>query len=102
MHTMNRFVLALIALLSLAAVANQAHAWFSNCETNGCATSESSPGGHQDDSSCSCACHDGMGEVADRTHHELQPLLCVAMVSEKMQHVPEAPPHPIELPPQLI
>jgi hypothetical protein len=96
-----RILLIFVALLSFVAVTDQALAYFAGHHDAGCASQNNTPGQNQNGGSCECICHQGLAAILSSARIELAPRLIVYIVAERVQHVAEAPPHAIDLPPQL-
>jgi hypothetical protein len=90
-----------VALLSFAAVTDQALAHFLCHRDATCASQNDTPGQNQDGGSCDCICHQGLVAILSSARMELAPTLIVGVIAERVQHVTETPPLPIDLPPQL-
>jgi hypothetical protein len=96
-----RILLIFVALLSFVAVTDQALAYFAGHRDTGCASQNNTSGQNQNGGSCECICHQGLAATVSSARMELAPRLIVYIVAERVQHVAEAPPHAIDLPPQL-
>ena len=96
-----RFLLIFVALLSFAAVSDQALAHFAGDRDARCATQNDTSGQDQNGGSCDCICHQGLVAILSSARMELAPTLIVGVVAERVQQVAEAPTLPIDLPPQL-
>ena len=96
-----RFLLVFVALLSCAAVTDQALAHLAGHRDERCASQNDTSGQNQSGGSCDCICHQGMVAILSSARMELAPTLIVGVVAERVQHVAETPPLPIDLPPQL-
>jgi hypothetical protein len=90
-----------VALLSFAAVTNQAMAHFADHRNVRCGSEDNTPNQNQNAGSCDCICHQGLVAILSSARMELAPTLIVGVVAERVQHVAETPPLPIDLPPQL-
>ena len=97
----SRFLLIFVALLSFVAVTDQAVAHLAgHCDAR-CASENNTPGQNQNGGSCDCICHQELVATLSSARTELAPPLIVCVVAERVQYVAEAPPHAIDLPPQL-
>jgi len=97
----SRFLLIFVALLSFAAVTDQAVAHLAgHCDAR-CASQNNTPGQNQNGGSCDCICHQGLLATLSSARVELVPALFVYSLADQVQHAAEAPPHAIDLPPQL-
>ena len=96
-----RFLLIFVALLSFAAVTDQALAHFAGHRDARCASQNNTSGQNQNGGSCECICHQELAAILSSARIELAPRLIVCIVAERVQHIGEAPPHAIDLPPQL-
>ena len=96
-----RFLLIFVALLSFAAVTDRALAHFAGHRDARCASQNDTSGQNQNGGSCDCICHQGLVATLSSARMELAPTLIVGVVAQRVQRVAEAPPLPIDLPPQL-